>query len=411
MIHHTPADHEQPKTVVFVTVVEGPDALPEVAFLAAALRAAGVEPVRFPADFCSDEKVFQSELLARKPLAVWFHYTTEWREMVAHGASVAREVYAGPIYFVGSAVHACRGSRLPVPEVAGVTLLPRADEESLLLAMGLPSPDLSSLVPDEAFFGEGLLRRPVSTSLFAEPLSVGVVATREAMNRRSPVALLARLAAPRFDGPMAVTPAVIRSLADRLKGFRRLEWWDRSFPPSQLELLSFGQTHGFAQSIRLLPEAVTDTLLSQVADRGVDRVILECDRIAGVAHLPQSSATAEDLVPLVESLREHGLSVGILLAVGLPHETRIAALHRIDLIRSLGPDQIRCIPFEPTGGHPAFDYVADLQMLPSESGRWKREVYRPLRQPGLPLEDFVEIWSRAMLLHAEVSAGGLGVPS
>jgi hypothetical protein len=50
-----------------------------------------------------------------------------------------------------------------------------------------------------------------------------------------------------------------------------------------------------------------------------------------------------------------------------------------------------------------FDQVGDFGMLPSESGRWKREVHRPLRQSSLPLSDFVAVWSDAMMLHAEVA--------
>ena len=98
----------------------------------------------------------------------------------------------------------------------------------------------------------------------------------------------------------------------------------------------------------------------------------------------------------------------MLLVVGLPGETRAAGQERTHRLRSARPDRLRCIPFEPTGGHPVFEEVRRQGLLPSTDKAWMRELYRPLQQAGLSREEYLSNWSDALLLLAEQKGDNSG---
>lgn len=402
MIDHSDSSGEGASgPVLLVTVAEGPDALPEVAFLAGAIKAAGLEAVRFPADFCSDERVFEARLRELNPGAVWFHYATEWREMAARGAELAVRTVEAPVCFAGSAADAGRDGVLPVPLIPGVQVPPSQHEEDLVLPAGGRRIEAARIVPDWSIFGPDLSNRPVSTSLFARPGSIGCLASREALAARPPTALLARLGAPRRDGMWNLPPDVLARCIASFEGFDRVEWWDRNFGPRKLQLLPIAREAGLRQSVRLLGAGAGKDHLSALRDGGVDEVVFESDRVDSAPPLPGSSASVRELAPCVEAARRLGLDASLLLVLGLPGETAGAARARIAAARQMGLRHVRCIPFEPAGGHPAFAAVAAAGLLPPEGGRWKREVHRPLKQECLSTGEFVEIWAEGMLLHAE----------
>jgi hypothetical protein len=189
---------------------------------------------------------------------------------------------------------------------------------------------------------------------------------------------------------------------------QRVEWWDRDVGAALLERVREAGGRVPHQSVRLLPGGKDPGLISELRSLGVGRVVFDVDRLTAVAATPGSAATAEDLEPWMREARRAGMEVGVLLAVGIPGESAASARSRLEVLRRLAPQRLRCVPFEPAGGHPVYADLKSRGLLPPEGERWNRELHRPLVQRGFDREDFVAAWSEALLLLAEIEAGGGG---
>lgn len=115
-----------------------------------------------------------------------------------------------------------------------------------------------------------------------------------------------------------------------------------------------------------------------------------------------SSCNVDELENWVVDSRRLQMEVGVLLVVGIPGETRARGRNRTEVLRRLLPQHVRCVPFEPTGGHPVFGSCVEQGWWPPQNEAWIREIIRPLAQPTLSAEEFILNWSDALNLHAEV---------
>jgi hypothetical protein len=256
----------------------------------------------------------------------------------------------------------------------------------------------------QIFGGPDVGSQPQAGSLFCELDTIGLVAARSGRGTLAPTAFLARLEAPLPHGPVALSDrAALAPLNDTGGGVRRIEWWDRDAGKAVLNCAAEVSDRGLRQSARVIPGGDAAARLSALAGAGIDRVIFEVDRIESGEPMPQSAACSGDLGPWVSEARRCGLEVGILLVVGIPGETIEGGKRRTEAVRALRPDRIRCVPFEPTGGHPVYGAMVARGWWPPRDLRWIREVHRPLRQPGLGREEFVQNWSEALMLQAEVA--------
>lgn len=392
-------------TVALISIVEGPELQPESAFLAGAARLLGFVPQRVATDFGTPGEVFQAELTALEPAGVLLPYTTEFREVLLVLAEIARDSVGCPVALVGDGI---ARERLPEHPIDGVTWIAGDPGRGLAAAVGAPpngGPAHETIAMDFLPYGPDLARRPMVASLFGEMGTVGLVATRAARSELSPVVLLARLQAPVGDDPVLlqsdIALAPLESLGDTV---RRVEWWDAHATDHVLACAASLSARGVRQSVRIRPDLATPDLLATLSSHDVDRVVFDVDRIPDAPSTPGSRTTAEELEPWVAAARAAGLEVGLMVVVGLPYETAESGRQRLAAVRGLEPDRIRCVPFEPTGGTPAHDWVEEHGLLASKKTRWERELHRPLVQDCLPPDAFWQTWSDTLCYLAEVEA-------
>ena len=391
------------RNLALISIVEGPELQPESAFLAGAARLLGLAPQRVATDFGTPGEIFQAQLKALDPVGVLLPYATEFREVLLVLAELARKNVQGPVAFVGDAVGR---ERLPVHELEGVTWISGDPGTGLAEALdGSPSgaPDHASIPMDLAPYGADLASRPMVASLFGELGTVGLLATRAARSELSPVALLARLEAPVAEGPVALDPEIALAPLDSLDDkVQRVEWWDRHATAHVLDCAAALSSRGLRQSVRVRVDLATPELLASLPGRGVDRVVFDVDRVAEVPAVPGSNGGVEALRPWAQVARDLGLEIGINVVVGLPDETPEAGRARRALLGTLAPDRMRCVPFEPTGGTDAHDWIEGRGLLAPKKTRWERELHRPIVQDCLPPDAFWQTWSDALCGLAEV---------
>lgn len=393
--------------VALVTVSEGLELQPEAAFLAGHLATLGTEVHRVPIDFCTDERSFQETLTRLAPEAVFLVFAKEWAEFLARAVKLSQEVVSGPVAVLGDGVER---EPLPASVQEGVkAFLGREPEPSEIRPRpALPPEKLPGTPLDLAVFGGASIPdRPIVASLFGECGTAALLASRGGRRGLSPTASLARLEAPVAGEPVALqVETALAPLGVLGPALRRIEWWDRDAREAVLEAAAAAAARrpGLRQSARLVPGGRDPSELERFREAGIDRVIFEVDRADGADPMPASSAAVEDLAPWIAAARRAGLEAGVLLVVGVPGETRASGEKRVRRLRELRPDRLRCVPFEPTGGHPVWADLEGRGWWPPRDRRWIREVHRPLRQPSLPLADFIGNWSDASMLLAEIEA-------
>ncbi len=394
------------RNLALISIVEGPELQPESAFMAGAARQLGVVPQRLAVDFGTPGDVFQAQLGALDPVGVLLPYATEFREILLLLAARARAQVTGPVVLAGDGV-----AREPLPEeqLDGVSWV--AGDPGLGLLSGasggdLPAPGYDAISMDLVSYGSDVASRPMVASLFGEMGTVGLLASRESRADLSPVALLARLQAPVGEAPVSLPPKVALSPLMGQAGLSRVEWWDRHVTDHVLSCATALRDRGVRQSVRVRTDRATPDLLSTLKEHGIDRVVFDVDRIRDVPAVPGSVTPAGILRPWVKEARSCGLQVGVNVVVGLPDETVQVARDRVAVLRELAPDRMRCVPFEPTGGTDAHDWIEHRGMLAPKKTRWERELHRPLVQESMSPDAFWEVWCETLCCLAEVEMGG-----
>ena len=395
--------------VVLVTVPEGLAVQADTAFLAGALRAHGLRAVEVATDYCTEEDAFAARLREQAPAAVLFPYHPEFREIIRHLARVAREAVDVPVGIIGEPL--LRDVERPASE-GGVEVWPGDPGEAVVACLSGARPGgprHEGVAADLGFFGgPEVLDQPFKGSLFSELGTACLWATRPGWAHLSPTAMLARLEAPAGEEPVTLDEAAaLAPLEDLGEGLRRVEFWDRHAGPAVLALAK-KLAPRLAVSARFMPSLAGGEEIGLLAEAGVDRVIFEVDRLAGAPPMPGSSCSVEDLEPLVPALRERGMEVGVLLVVGIPGEDSVGAASRLDALRRLRPDHLRCVAFEPTGGHAVMEFLARIGEAERWRRRWNRELHQALDGTSRGGEVFIQSWAEAHLLLAEVEVRGGG---
>ena len=398
-LSHDAATHPP---LLIVTIPEGPDLAMEGAFLAGAAKLLGLAPQWVAADFGIDEQAFQADLQGAGAVGVILPYSSELREALIPLARTIRGALDVPVALVGDGL---ARERVPVDPIDGVTLIAGDPGLTLLAAVGgadATAPSHERVPLDLGYLGPDLAKRALGASLFGELETVALSGGRAARSDLSPTAAFARWQAPVGDRPVWLsTELALEPLGSGIEGVGHVEWWDRHATSEVLEHARALAPRGMKQSARVRVDCATTGLLPTVKDAGIGRVVFEVDRVSGGTDLPGSTATVDDLEPWFAAARSVGLEVGVLLAVGLPGETRAAGQRRAERLLELKPDRVRCVPFEPTGGTPAWDLVHGAGMLGTVD-RGLREVHRPLIQSTLSADEYWANWTDALCTLAQV---------
>lgn len=380
--------------------------------MATALAMSGFRPRLVATDFCTDHDGFQAHLAAEDPALVVMPYQAEFHEILEHLASLVRSSVEVPVVLVGDTL-ARRGVPERLPE--GLHVLPgfpAGPFQDLLEGRSAQTWDLARLPMDLGAYGGGrLLERPLAASLFGELDTVGLLAARRTHAGICPTASLARLEAPVGGGPVVLDrETALRPLKDLGARPARVEWWDRHAGSHVLACVRALSGEVPSQTVRIVPEHMDAEGLEAFRGAGVDRVVFEVDRFEGAAPGPGTAGSVKDMAPLAHRARSLGMQVGVLLVVGVPGESPGRAAARLEDLRRLAPDHLRCVPFEPTPGTPMERLALELGARPAEEGRWNRELHRPLRTESLDAEGFIADWAEALLYQAEVETRGGGGP-
>ncbi len=396
---------------LLVTIADGPELLPDAAFAAALLRRNGFRPERLATDFCTSQDAFQSRLRADRPSVVIFFDGAEWREIIDMLARFAAGVVPATLVVTGDSLARDQGGgrRFASPLVE----VPRLDDETLRAwraDLGASEPHPPTL--DYALFGGAdLLRRGMGCSLFGDPGTAALLARRGSRDVLSPAAMLARLEGTTGSAGIEIPDeAALAPLGSLGNAATSVEWWDRRFPIERDGLLRQVAATGRRQSVRLAPGDATPARLADLAGAGVTRVIFDCDVASDATpRLPGAQASALDVAAAVARARTAGLGSGVLFVIGLPGETATVTEARTAVIRRAAPERLRVVPFEPTGFTPAFDECCARGWWPPADNRWNRELYQPLNQPELGLDNFPAVMevSLALLAGIESHAGAV----
>lgn len=405
------------RDLLLITTPEGTEFVPEVAFAAACARRLGLSPRIMATDFCTTGEGFQSDLRAAAPFGAVFFDAPEFREVVhglsalAVGVGVPRVVVAG----IGMA------EETPPPSwPEGVRAAPGARPSALAEALGLPVP--AGLAPEtlaldvDVYGGPALLDRALGASLFGDLDTAALLGVRGFRRASSPCAALARLeGAVDGDRRELLRPAVAHAPLERLgSSVKRVEWWDRDFfeatvlHPSWAGVEAADRAYlaplkerGLFQTVRTNAR-VPGPILETLRDLGVGRVVFDCDALEEGERLPGADATATEVAAAIRGAREVGLETGVLFVVGLPRESVATTARRCDVLRFAGPDRVRVVPFEPTGGRSA-EWCRLRGLWPPLDLRWNRELFQPLRQPELGPDNYARLFDEALAFAAEVA--------
>ena len=103
-----------------------------------------------------------------------------------------------------------------------------------------------------------------------------------------------------------------------------------------------------------------------------------------------------------DAARASGYLPALLVSVGLPYETADDIDRKIAFIREVGAARVRFVPFEARYGYPVWDVCEEAGMFNGRGETWNREVYHPLNQPSIDIEDWHRAWQRCLDLQAEL---------
>ena len=405
------------KELLLVTIPEGTEFVPEVAFAASAARAMGLVPRIIATDFCTTEASFQSAVAGARPFGVVFFDAVEFREVISGLSDMAVKAGAARILVAGPSLG---DPDCPPTYAAALRQVPSSSLSALASALDLPLPaglGLETLPLDvEVYGGSGLLDRGVGCSLFGELDSAMLIAIRGPRRASSPCAALARLEGALEGGKRELLrpKTAFLPLEHFGPGVRRVEWLDRDFFEATVLHPSWSGTdaadraylaplkeRGLFQSVRVnarIPAPILDTL----RELGVGRAVFDCDALEDRDKLPGADATARDVAAAVHSAHELGLEAGVLLVAGLPGETPEIMRRRCDRLRESRPERVRVVPFEPSGGA-ASAWCERRDLWPPRDLRWNRELFQPLRQPELGQDAFVRLYEIALAYAAETA--------
>ncbi|MSR74109.1 MAG: hypothetical protein EXS14_01380 [Planctomycetes bacterium] len=394
------AQRSELSNLYLIAVPEGCDAAGETALLAGVAQSLRRTVRVLPTDFCTDPGAFVATLRSEPNSGVILPYLRETREFMAHTGSVVLE--AGlPALLAGDCWVREGGDRASIP--AGIDAPVLAPEAALAAWLGAEVPAAARCGLDLSAFGGSAVKNNPHVALFAELDTVPMMSRRCSRSDLSPTAVLAALEAPCAQSVALDRDVALAPLAQAGGSARLLEWRDRDISPELIELVRACRGKAAMQSVRVIPgERDSSDTMDMLQDAGVQRVVFEVDRIVGVESMPGSSCTVDELESWVVDARRLQMEIGVLLVVGIPGETRARGRSRVDVLRRLLPQHLRCIPFEPTGGHAVFGQCVDRGWWPPGDQAWIREVIRPLTQPSLNADDFVLNWGDSLNLQAEV---------
>ncbi len=419
----------------FVHIVDPTLYDPGTAALAGLARALGVEVSRFPADFGSRQEDLFQALLASRPDLVAIRVSGEVREALVHVLEKLREAapslrlaFYGPLAsgqpeeVIGMAPSAfvLTGD----PEIGLAQLV----EGGLEAALSDPPPGVilvhdgqlrrgpeagpadPALAPPPAvdLFEPGLARSGVGGSFFGEPGSLTLETTIG-----NPAGPSGNVALSAFNHPTIYPPRlrpvvkiVEQAIMIRAQA-RALELADREFGFAGSH---YGEVLAALESIagdrpvslRMLASSANTELIRDTAPGRIRRIVCELDAVGGAAESLPDAQTAAAVSEFAELARGRGFEIGLLVSAGLPGETGDDLRRKIDLVRALAPEALRFFPFSPLHGHPWHRIALEADMMPRGEEAWNREVYTPLRQPGLDEETWHTLWQDCLNLQAEV---------
>jgi hypothetical protein len=389
-----------PAHVFLVTVPDGCEAATESLLISGALEQAGLSVSALPAEYCTEEASFVEALHSRPGAAVVLPYRRCVREFLAHTAGVVLK--AGlPVLLAGDGLVREGVDRAGLPD--GLETSAEAIPDAVSDWVGRVRRDPKHCGLGFAAFGDEYVLGVPQVSLFQERGTLPLLARRGSRDELSPTAQLALLEAPLQEACALDLDVALAPLAEFGGDLRHIEWRDRDVSPALLACVQACRDRVARQSVRVRPEGKdASETLECLVEAGVTRVVFEIDRINGVAPMAGSSAATEDVEDWVVEARRLELDLGYLLVVGLPGETKRRGAQRVETLRRFLPQHLRCVPFEPTGGTPAWHQCAEAGAWPPAGESWIREVIRPLNQASLSAEDFLVNWSSALDLMAEV---------
>ncbi|HGY92254.1 MAG TPA: hypothetical protein ENK43_13880 [Planctomycetes bacterium] len=420
--------------LTFVHVVDQVQYEPGTAQLAALARRAGWNPVSLPVDYGTSKEAFLQMLLDADPHVVAFRLTGETMEVVDYMAREVRALRPSlPFLFYGPY---CRtvtveAGALPGPGVLltgepetafaallaawplegmgplpGVQILGDAAspaEADLFHPDGAPAPELA------VFGGPRLLRKGRGTSFFGE---LGTAPVETTLG--SPLGLPPHAGLAAFNHPVESRPRLrpLRPLLDELaalgsalrhievrdrpfgwdgeQGERFLDHLEREFPATEF-------------SLRVVPEPDLPAILDRVDRSRCRRLVFELDAADRLAfgRLPEMR-DPEALGRALDEASRRGFVTGLLVTVGLPHETPEDIRMKLRFIRDHGVSRARFFPFEPRYGSQLFALCTEEDLLPKGEEGWNREVYAPLDQACMDIEEWHKVWQECMNLSAEL---------
>ena len=388
--------------VTLIAQRDGGEVSAELAFAAGALRLMGRDVSPLLVDFSSTESAV-AEAVASGQGDVLIVSTLEGREMDLLLASRARAATRGKVVLAGDAL-----SRCPLfPGALDSGVVQASAITTTALAPFFSSTSAHRSGPERigadftALGGASLLRRTLGGSFFGEVGEIPILATRPARDRVSPVAELARFEAPLNVETVLLPAPALSTLRDLADDGRSVAFWDRDLPDALWPLVEACGARELGISVRLAPDRALPERLSVLRSYGVTRIVMDCDAHSE-QRLPGSIGSAEDIARAASCVHGLNMEVGVFLVAGLPGETTRIMQARIDFLRAARIDRVRVVPFEPTGGTPAWHACIALGVWPPIGELWNREVYRPIRQPEAARDMWTEIESTALHYLAEV---------
>ncbi|MFT7618282.1 MAG: hypothetical protein ACI97A_001924 [Planctomycetota bacterium] len=426
--------------ITFVHIVEQIQFEPQTALLSAVVRAMGHEPSRVPTDFGTKQEILTGALMAQAPDLLAVRVTGEMREAVCWSLAELRKSCPDlPILLYGPLAEDAP------EELSGICdpafLLSDETEQAMVsfLSQGALPKSLEDYDPPSGVgvaasgelrwgpalgFGDASQAPPPDFQLFGGPSffgrgtgcsffgDVGTALLEASIGSPSGMPANAGMRIfnyPTNKGPRSRPIAAVMAMIDDLPpDLSHIEFADREFGwmPEVEELLA-----GLAErandryfSIRQLPRTCSHDFLREAPKWGIKRVVFEYDAADAAAHARLAgSQDPELLAASIRLAKSVGLSVGLLVSVGLPGESRAEIDRKLKFIRSQEIDKLRFIPFEPRIGHPWRQKCAEEGMLPVGDGAWNRETYTPLKQSVIDDESWHMAWQDCLDLQARVA--------
>lgn len=387
--------------LLLVAQRDGTEVSAETAFAAGAATLLGRRVVPLWIDFSSTEDTLPEAARAVGASDVVIVSALEGRELDFALADAARASVTGRVVAVGDAL-----ARVPLPPGgfgAGIDVIPEITPEALAALgdgawRGGPERCPADFGP---LGGAALFRRAMASSLLGDVGELPMITARPAREALSPIAGLARFEAPLETESVLLPSVAMTGLRDFADDVRSVAFFDRDLPPRALPMVEACGARELPVTVRLSAKHADTERLSTLRALGVVRVVFDCDDSAEMS-LPGAFADAACVAEACRRADAVGLSSAVCFVVGLPGEDPGITERRLALLAAAPVARVRVVPFEPTGGTPAWHACVTRGVWPPDGDLWIREVHRPLRQKGIDEEDYTRMESAALGWLADV---------